>query len=110
MGLAELPTAAAVFVVAHTVVVVLVIIAILVFVAADDPWVRRLRARLRPPVPPVPRDALSPDHPLLCSMPRCRRWGEFFWHTRQGPVLLCRGHARQVHAHLEQFLEAAGRE
>ncbi len=109
MGLSELPTAAAVFVVAHTVVVVLVIVCVLLYVAADDPWVRRLlHRRRRLPAVHVSSQQAS-GNPLACSIPGCRRCGEIFWHTRQGVVMLCRQHARRVREHLNEFLETLER-
>lgn len=103
---ADLPPAAVAFIVVHALLAVLALLGALTFLMSDAPWLRRLLNRRRSRLPALQAgDHLSPGNPLLCSMPHCRRCGEIFWRTRQGTMMVCRYHARQLRQHLDQFLE-----
>lgn len=101
-----LPPAAAGFLVAQVSAVSLVLLALMMVLAADDPWVRSFinRRRNRLPILRAAEHA-SEANPIRCSVPGCRRCGEIFWNTRLGTLMLCRPHARQLHKNLDRFFQ-----
>lgn len=101
-----LPPAAAAFLVAQVSAVSLVLLALMMFLAADDPWVRGFMNRRRSRLPILrAAEHSSEANPIRRSVPGCRRCGEIFWNTRLGTLMLCRLHARRFREHLDEFFQ-----